>query len=118
MKIENSILTIARKDYRVSEVLEILAKARRDAANLNPVEYAYGLAVKDIEKFAPALAEAGISEDAEVEALEMRSLSQQRRDIARGKKPTNPWRAVGQMDAEAGDINNLLRSHGNDAAAE
>ena len=113
----DKIITIDRKDYRASEVVALLAKARRQAAELASSEYAHGLALKDIAKFAPALEAAGIAEDAQIEKTDTRSLAQQRRD-SKADRPVNPYRAVGRIDAENGDINNLLRRNGNDAAAE
>ena len=118
IKSMDKIITIARKDYRASEVVALLAKARRQAAELAPTEYAHGLALKDIAKFAAALEAAGIAEDAQIEKQDTRSLAQQRADASKAARPANPYRAVGRIDAEAGDINNLLRSNGNDAAAE
>ena len=115
---KNIILTIARKDYRASEVIELLAKARRHASELDPSDYAHKLALADIAKFAPALAAAGIAENSEIAPLDLRSLGQQRADLAAKKAPVNPWRAVAATDAEEGDINNLLRRNGNAAAAE
>ena len=113
----NQVLTIARKDYRASEVVTLLAKARRHAAELAPTEYAHKLALADIAKFAPALAAAGIAEDASIAPLDLRSLGQQRAE-SRAKIPVNPWRAVAAMEAAEGDINTLLRRNGNSAAAE
>ena len=115
----NQVLTIAHKNYRTSEVIAMLAKARRHAAELDPTEYAHKLALADIAKFAPALEAAGIAEDAQIAPLDLRSLGQQRADAAKKTKgPVNPWRAVAAMDAAQGDINNLLRSNGNAAATE
>jgi len=111
------VLTIARKDYRASEAIALLATARRQSADLDPSEYAHKLALADIAKFAPALAAAGIAEDATFAPLEMRSLGQQRA-VAKAKVTTNPYRNLARLEAEQGDINHLLRSNGNAAAAE
>lgn len=115
----DKIITIARKDYRASEVVALLAAARRRALELDPSEYAHGLALQDIAKFAPALAAAGVAEDAVFAKEDTRSLAQQRLDQRKAARSAkNPWREVARIDAASGDINNLLRSHGNSAAAE
>lgn len=110
------VITIARKDRRASEVIASLKKARDIVANPANSDFLRGLKAKEIPLMEAALKAAGIAEDAVINPVSTKSHREEVRDSLR--RPANPWRAVGRMDAEAGDINHLLRCNGNSAAAE